>query len=108
MKINRIIIIGEADFIGLAVTRHIIQNTADVVGVVNKLTYTGNLENLMCVADDSCFTFEKVDICDEVKLDRFLKLSSPLPEANWRLLSLITFICRQTKYRSLQAGGVPG
>ena len=36
---NRIIVTGGAGFIGSAVTRHIINDTADAVCVVDKLTY---------------------------------------------------------------------
>ena len=43
---NRIIVTGGAGFIGSAVVRHIIKNTADQVCVADKLTYAGNLESL--------------------------------------------------------------
>ena len=74
---NRIIVTGGAGFIGSAVARHIIQNTADAVCVVDKLTYAGNLENLTCIADDPRFVFEKVDICDKAELDRVFETFKP-------------------------------
>jgi len=43
---NRIIVTGGAGFIGSAVARHIINDTAEAVCVVNKLTCAGNFENL--------------------------------------------------------------
>ncbi len=46
----RIIVTGGAGFIGSAVARHIINDTADAVCVVDKLTYVGNLENLAPIA----------------------------------------------------------
>lgn len=67
---KQILVTGGAGFIGSAVVRHIINNTADSVVVVDKLTYAGNLASLAPVADDSRFAFERVDICDRVALDR--------------------------------------
>lgn len=40
---KRILVTGGAGFIGSAVVRHIIHETADAVVVVDKLTYAGNL-----------------------------------------------------------------
>ena len=74
---NRIIVTGGAGFIGSAVARHIIQDTADAVCVVDKLTYAGNLENLSCIADSDRFSFEKVDICDKAELDRVFSTFKP-------------------------------
>ncbi|MBO4631989.1 MAG: GDP-mannose 4,6-dehydratase, partial [Lentisphaeria bacterium] len=67
---NRIIVTGGAGFIGSAVVRHIIRETADFVCVVDKLTYAGNLENLAPVSADSRFRFEKADICDREAMDQ--------------------------------------
>ena len=60
MNNNRIIVTGGAGFIGSAVAWHIINDTPDVVCVVDKLTYAGNLENLAPVAKSDRFRFEKV------------------------------------------------
>ena len=67
---NRIIVTGGAGFIGSAVVRHIIRDTADSVCVVDKLTYAGNLENLAPVSADKRFRFEKADICDREAMNR--------------------------------------
>ena len=67
---NRIIVTGGAGFIGSAVVRNIIANTPDMVCVVDKLTYAGNLESLAEAADSERFRFEQADICDKVALDR--------------------------------------
>ena len=63
MALKRILVTGGAGFIGSAVVRHIIRDTADSVVVVDKLTYAGNLESLAPVAADPRYTFEQVDIC---------------------------------------------
>ena len=42
----KLLITGGAGFIGSALVRHIIRNTADCVVNVDKLTYAGNLESL--------------------------------------------------------------
>ena len=74
---NKILVTGGAEFIGSAVARHIISDTADAVCVVDKLTYAGNLENLAPIAKSDRFRFEKVDICDRDELDRvFAEFSS--------------------------------
>ena len=67
---NRIIVTGGAGFIGSAVVRHIINNTEDIVCVVDKLTYAGNLSSLDEVSSSERFRFEKMDICAKEALDR--------------------------------------
>ena len=74
---NRIIVTGGAGFIGSAVVRHIINDTADSVCVVDKLTYAGNLENLATIAKSDRFKFEKVDICNPDELDRVFTAFKP-------------------------------
>ncbi|WP_337263109.1 MULTISPECIES: dTDP-glucose 4,6-dehydratase [unclassified Serratia (in: enterobacteria)] len=74
---KRILVTGGAGFIGSAVVRHIISNTADSVVVVDKLTYAGNLESLASVADSERYAFEQVDICDRAALDRVFSQYQP-------------------------------
>ena len=47
---RRFFVTGGAGFIGSAVVRHLIANTAHEVVVVDKLTYAGNLDSLAPVA----------------------------------------------------------
>mgnify|MGYP001481511273 FL=1 len=72
-----ILVTGGAGFIGSAVVRHIIQNTEDAVVVVDKLTYAGNLNSLVDVAQSARYHFEKVDICDRSDLDRVFQQYQP-------------------------------
>jgi len=66
----KILITGGAGFIGSAVIRHIIKNTADSVINVDKLTYAGNLDSLAEVSSDERYAFEQVDICNPSELER--------------------------------------
>lgn len=62
----RILITGGAGFIGSAVSRAFIRDSADQILVFDKLTCAGNLASLRPVADDPRFSFEQADICDRV------------------------------------------
>lgn len=73
----KILITGGAGFIGSAVVRHVIGQTADSVVNVDKLTYAGNLESLASVADHPRYAFEQVDICDRAELDRVFRVHQP-------------------------------
>lgn len=74
---RRILVTGGAGFIGSAVVRHIINETADSVVVVDKLTYAGNLASLEPVSSSARFAFEHVDIVDRAELDRVLTHYQP-------------------------------
>lgn len=73
----KLLITGGAGFIGSAVIRHVIANTADSVINVDKLTYAGNLESLTEVSDSERYHFEQVDICDRDELERVFKQYQP-------------------------------
>lgn len=64
-----ILITGGAGFIGSALIRYIIANTADSVVNLDKLTYAGNLQSLAEVEHNPRYYFIKADICDRVMLD---------------------------------------
>ena len=73
----RILVTGGAGFIGSAVIRHIIQNTEHQVLNVDKLTYAGNLESLISVADSQRYQFSQTDICDRAALEHLFQTFKP-------------------------------
>ena len=75
-KLN-ILVTGGAGFIGSAVVRHLINDTAHSVVNLDKLTYAGNLESLKSVADNARYAFEQVDICDAEEVKRVLSEHKP-------------------------------
>lgn len=77
MAVRRILVTGGAGFIGSAVVRHIINDTADAAIVLDKLTYAGNLNSLASVAHSARYAFEQVDICDRAALDAVFSRHQP-------------------------------
>ena len=73
----KILVTGGAGFIGSAIVRHIINNTKDCVVNVDKLTYAGNLDSLIPVKDSDRYSFEKVDICDRLEVERVFQQHKP-------------------------------
>ena len=60
----RIFVTGGAGFIGSALVRHLIKNTAYEVLNFDKLTYAGTLSTVERVADSDRYRFVQGDICD--------------------------------------------
>ncbi len=74
---NKILITGGAGFIGSAVIRQMIEETAVTVINVDKLTYAGNLQSLASVADSPRYCFEHVDICNATEVARLFREHQP-------------------------------
>jgi dTDP-glucose 4,6-dehydratase len=70
-------ITGGAGFIGSAVIRQLIAETSVSVVNVDKLTYAGNLQSLVSVADNPRYRFERVDICDAAEVARLFREHQP-------------------------------
>jgi dTDP-glucose 4,6-dehydratase len=68
MRPSSLLITGGAGFIGSALVRMVIGETAYGVVIVDKLTYAGNLESLEAVSEDMRYAFEQVDIGDAAAL----------------------------------------
>jgi dTDP-glucose 4,6-dehydratase len=64
---KNVLVTGGAGFIGSNFVRYLLK-THSAVRVINfdKLTYAGNLENLVDVAESPLYSFVKADICDSV------------------------------------------
>jgi len=70
----RILITGGAGFIGSNFIHYLLKKYDDIE-VVNydKLTYAGNLDNLMDVENDPRYRFVKGDICDRELIEKVIK-----------------------------------
>ncbi|MDZ4202921.1 MAG: dTDP-glucose 4,6-dehydratase [Gallionella sp.] len=74
---KKILITGGAGFIGSAVVRQFLGDTDCSVVNVDKLTYAGNLQSLVSVADNPRYRFERVDICDAAEVARVFREHQP-------------------------------
>ncbi len=73
----KLLVTGGAGFIGSNFVRRALQDQYEglegvEVVVLDKLTYSGNLENLAPVSDSERFTFVEGDITDDVVLDQWI------------------------------------
>ena len=68
----RILVTGGAGFIGSALVRHLIAETAHEVLNVDALTYAGNLSSLASVRDSNRYRFVRADICDAEAIGRLM------------------------------------
>ena len=71
------LITGGAGFIGSAVIRELIGQSAHHVINVDKLTYAGNLESLADVTDNDRYTFIQADICDGARIKQIFDEREP-------------------------------
>ncbi|MGE4372234.1 MAG: dTDP-glucose 4,6-dehydratase [Xanthobacter sp.] len=73
----RILVTGGAGFIGSAVCRHLIRDTAHEVINVDKLTYAGNLASLKAIDNDPRYRFFQADICDAAAIGAIFEETQP-------------------------------
>ncbi|AEF53564.1 dTDP-glucose 4,6-dehydratase [Marinomonas posidonica] len=73
----KILVTGGAGFIGSAVVRYLQSHTQHYVVNLDKLTYAGNLESIPESLQNEHYSFEQVDICDAVALDKVFNIHQP-------------------------------
>jgi dTDP-glucose 4,6-dehydratase len=72
-----IFVTGGAGFIGSAVIRHLLDDTAAFVVNIDKLTYAGNLSSIPQAGGHVRYVFHKVDICDSAALRQLFDQYAP-------------------------------
>ncbi|XGA79234.1 dTDP-glucose 4,6-dehydratase [Halomonas sp. CH40] len=77
MAAKTFLITGGAGFIGSAVVRELINNTAHRVINLDKLTYAGNLESLTSIENSERYTFAQADICDATAMQQLFEQHQP-------------------------------
>jgi dTDP-glucose 4,6-dehydratase len=73
----RILVTGGAGFIGSCFVRLALENPSIEIVNIDKLTYAGNLENLVSVADRPNYSFHRVDICDRDAVGKIFEDAKP-------------------------------
>lgn len=73
----KILVTGGAGFIGSALVRYLINDTAVSVVNIDKLTYAGNLDSLISVANHPRYAFYQADICDASTITAIIEKEQP-------------------------------
>ncbi len=73
----KVIVTGGAGFIGSAVCRWLIRETACHVVNVDKLTYAANLASLADIARSRRYCFERADVADRAAMERIFRDGQP-------------------------------
>jgi len=64
----RVLVTGGAGFIGSALVRHLVRDRGAEVCTIDKLTYSGSLDNLVDVTSSPAHRFLQIDICDAARV----------------------------------------
>ena len=71
---KNILVTGGAGFIGSAFVRHMVASYPDYnIICFDKLTYAGNIDNLLPVSDEENYRFERGDVADRSAVSRVLR-----------------------------------
>lgn len=71
---KKLLVTGGAGFIGANFVLYLLDKYADYqVVVYDKLTYAGNLDNLLDVSDDPRYSFVRGDICDADEISKTIR-----------------------------------
>ena len=71
---KNILVTGGAGFIGSAFVRHMVASYPDYkIICFDKLTYAGNVDNLLPVSDEENYRFERGDVADRSAVSRVLR-----------------------------------
>ena len=71
---KNILVTGGAGFIGANFAIYMVQKyPAYNIIVYDKLTYAGNMDNLLEISDEPNYHFEKGDICDSPRVNKVIE-----------------------------------
>ena len=74
---KNLLVTGGAGFIGSNFVIHMLEKYDDYsIVVFDKLTYAGNLDNLLDVSDNPKYTFVKGDICDSTAVEAAIQANN--------------------------------
>jgi len=71
---KNLLVTGGAGFIGANFVQYMLKTYDDItITVYDKLTYAGNLDNLLPVKDNPRYAFHRGDICDAAEVERVMR-----------------------------------